>query len=1299
MPMAGGIGSVGNNKVLIKKYHLSSISGVTMNSMLQLRCTSLIIVILAMIITQSTVAGSMIGTKQLTYNPTSFQESSANNGTIDNTIPLGISLAEETFTGTNGEDFVATGKIVVSNVPSGLAVVALRSSASQIYVTLTGTAAAHTAANNVNNLTIAFQNGAFTGGSAMSVSNSNKGDLQITFLNPVVTLTAFTPVKNAVNIAAASNITLTFNEAMSSASMSLTGSIRVDGSVTGRHTGTVSYNSGTFTATIDPAVDFTAGEKVTVTVTTQVTNAGSFPLSSAAVWTFTVATSVTDQFVVPIRYGTGDFPIDVIATDVDGDGDNDLAVANSSSHTISVMLNTGSGTFAPKTDYASGNSPRSLSVGDLDRNGSQDIVVTNPGSNTISVLLNNGNGTFAAAVAYAAGLTADHPLIVDLNADGYLDIAATAYAENVVSIFMNNGNGTFAARVTYSSGSNTVAIASADVDGDRDLDLVIGNYEASSVSVLRNNGVGVFGTAETYAVGTNSIHNAVADVDADGDADIVVANRSSNSVTVLKNNGSGTFGSSASYATGTGPFAVAAGDVDGDGDIDLAVSSQTSNTFSILKNNGTGNFSARTDYSAPSGTLGVCIADLNQDGAMEVITTNADVDSISMQFGAMTPSVTSRVPTANGILAGRDANISFTFNTGMAPTSLVSGTTLKIIGSQSGAHTAVVSYSAATRTVTCDPAVNFSAGEMVELVLTTGVTGAVGQHLAVLNSWRFMVATAAADTFAPAVVNGSSLTSVYAIQTADLDADGDNDIAMACYGTGMVTILKNDGTGAFTVRTDYAVGIYPVSVAVADVDGDGDKDVLYTRYTSNVVGVMKNNGNGSFAASTEYSGSTTTMTVTTADVDGDGDVDILAGNFGTSTLSVMKNNGNGTFAARSDYGGGSFDNIASADMDGDGDMDVITNIRSWGIIVCLNNGQGAFTTTSNSNYGDFSTYVRGIDVADIDSDGDMDVAATANNWNVVTILRNNGNATFATPVSYNVGTNPNSVRFMDADGDGDLDLGVTNVGGNTITVLKNIGNGTYDQRTDYSTGEAPYSLQASDVDNDGRVDMLTANFNGDNISVLKNSTFAALPVELTSFTAASRGPGVELRWNTATEMNNHGFEVERKLVSGFTVQGSGTTVSNLKPETSNSDWTRIGFVEGNGNSNVSHEYSFTDRTLSAGRYAFRLKQIDRDGKFEYSKTVEVTVAAAPAKFALEQNFPNPFNPSTTIGFTLQVSGHTTLKIYDAIGREVAELANMFLEAGTYHQRTFDASRFSSGIYFARLVSDNKTQIKKMSLMK
>ena len=89
----------------------------------------------------------------------------------------------------------------------------------------------------------------------------------------------------------------------------------------------------------------------------------------------------------------------------------------------------------------------------------------------------------------------------------------------------------------------------------------------------------------------------------------------------------------------------------------------------------------------------------------------------------------------------------------------------------------------------------------------------------------------------------------------------------------------------------------------------------------------------------------------------------------------------------------------------------------------------------------------------------------------------------------------------------------------------------------------------------------------------------------------------------------------------------------------------------------------------------------------------------PFQFHLEQNYPNPFNPATTFGFTLQVSGLTTLKIYDVIGREVATLINENLEAGVYHQKQFEAEQFSSGVYFAKLTSGGNSRLRKMVLMK
>jgi uncharacterized delta-60 repeat protein len=193
-----------------------------------------------------------------------------------------------------------------------------------------------------------------------------------------------------------------------------------------------------------------------------------------------------------------------------------------------------------------------------------------------------------------------------------------------------------------------------------------------------------------------------------------------------------------------------------------------------------------------------------------------------------------------------------------------------------------------------------------------------------------------------------------------------------------------------------------------------------------------------------------------------------------------------------------------------------------------------------------------------------------------------------------------------------------------------------------------------------------------------------LPVEAGSLTVEVNRMDVELQWRTETEVNNYGFEVQR---------------SEAGVQSPEWNWHTVGFVEGSGTTNASTRYSFTDKSLNAGKYSYRLKQIDRSGSYSYSQVIEVMVGTIPRVFALAQNFPNPFNPNTTIRFTLQETGRTTLKIYDAVGREVAQLADEVLEAGVYHQRVFDGARLASGVYFARLTSGGQMQMKKLLLMK
>ncbi|HRP91602.1 MAG: T9SS type A sorting domain-containing protein [Ignavibacteriaceae bacterium] len=223
--------------------------------------------------------------------------------------------------------------------------------------------------------------------------------------------------------------------------------------------------------------------------------------------------------------------------------------------------------------------------------------------------------------------------------------------------------------------------------------------------------------------------------------------------------------------------------------------------------------------------------------------------------------------------------------------------------------------------------------------------------------------------------------------------------------------------------------------------------------------------------------------------------------------------------------------------------------------------------------------------------------------------------------------------------------------------------------------------------NDGTNGVLYRHYNyGGNVSGLPlalefGTNTGALPVELSAFSGAIIGQNVKLYWITKTETNNYGFEVERASLSASPLRG----------------WEKIGFVNGNGNSNSPKEYSFNDKSILGGKYSYRLKQIDNDGQFEYSNNIEVDIEV-PLEFALNQNYPNPFNPSTKISFQIAETAFTSLKVFDVLGNEVESLVNKELQAGSY-VFDFDASSITSGIYFYKLQSGNLTSTKKMLMLK
>jgi len=299
-----------------------------------------------------------------------------------------------------------------------------------------------------------------------------------------------------------------------------------------------------------------------------------------------------------------------------------------------------------------------------------------------------------------------------------------------------------------------------------------------------------------------------------------------------------------------------------------------------------------------------------------------------------------------------------------------------------------------------------------------------------------------------------------------------------------------------------------------------------------------------------------------------------------------------------------------------------------------------------------------------------------------------GTHTTGSPHTY---TNTNSTNYgVNHDGSGNLsgyawstNAGWINFNPNHSQVTINMGTGSFDG---YAWSENVGWIHFKNVSPEYNV----------------ICTNPALPVELLSFEAESDDTEVVLRWETATEVDNYGFEIERASTQGSTV----IPVSSNDEDRNLINWQSIGFVDGAGNSNSPLEYSFVDTPTGGSQFQYRLKQIDTDGQFTYTDIVEVEVV--PERFELYQNYPNPFNPSTTIKYQIPVSRQTTaetgmtgqikLVIYDLLGQKVTTLVNEPQGPGNY-EVIWDAIQVSSGMYIYRLVAGEFVGTKKMILLR
>ncbi len=336
------------------------------------------------------------------------------------------------------------------------------------------------------------------------------------------------------------------------------------------------------------------------------------------------------------------------------------------------------------------------------------------------------------------------------------------------------------------------------------------------------------------------------------------------------------------------------------------------------------------------------------------------------------------------------------------------------------------------------------------------------------------------------------------VAAADLDGDGDTDLAVANIFSANVTILRNNGAGNFAPPNsspEALGGFGPAMVAAADLDLDGDQDLAVANLFTNNVTILRNNGSGNFtepATSPEGVGSSP-IALTPADIDGDGDQDLAIANRDSDDVTLLRNNGSGNLRERASSpkpAGDGPHSIVAVDVDDDGDEDLaVANRSSNDVTILHNRGTGNFGERPSSP-APVAGGPSAIVAADLNGDGVRDLAVASQNFNQLTFLRNNGSGSFVEPGSSPeaVGGFPASVTAADFDGDGDRDLAVANLNSDNVTILRNGGSGNFVEpgSSPETAGDSPVSVASADLDGDGDPDLAVANLDSGEVTVLKN---------------------------------------------------------------------------------------------------------------------------------------------------------------------------------------------------------------------
>jgi hypothetical protein len=916
----------------------------------------------------------------------------------------------------------------------------------------------------------------------------------------------------------------------------------------------------------------------------------------------------------------------------------------------------------------------------------------------------------------------------DFNIDGKPDIAVTRL-NNYVSVFLNTttpGASTpaYGTRTDLTGNSTTHGIASADFNGDGKPDIAVSDG-ASVISVFLNttspgSSTASFTAKTDFTIAGTGRGISAADFNGDGKQDLAVANNSANSISIILNTtspGASTpsFTAKTDFATQLLPRNVAVADINGDGRPDMAAANFGNSSVSVFINttvlgSSTPSFAPKTDVSVPGVPWYVSLGDMNNDGKNDMAVTELNGDKISILLNTtVLGSSTPEFGTITNFATGPnpyEATLKDFNNDGKLDMFVSNSST-----SSFSAFLNITSPGASTPAFLTRQ--DFTAGPFLSSISVDDVNLDGKPDLLVPNGSPDFVSvylnTTDLSNNGPSFGTKTDLTvNSYPafVCTADFNGDGKPDIANTNWVSNNLSVLLNTVTpGAvspsFSPKTDFTTGNAPYSIKDADFNNDGRPDIICTNRDSKTISIFINTTSPgatvpTFTPKSDFSSVFNPVMLTLNDFNGDGLMDIVCGDYIMGRVRVFLNTtapgsltplftGETNFATADQVYG-----VISRDFNNDGKPDLACGSTASGTVSILFNttAPGSMTPSfAPKSYIPATLNEASIAAEDINGDGKIDFLTTHFSSGLISIFINNtftGSLTQSFSRADFAYCEGRDVLLKDFNGDGRPDIAIVDYNLNVMSIsINNTAPGSptpsFSPRVDFPAVISTHGLSSADFNLDGKPDIVCTNANpAGPLSVFLNTLVYALPVELASFTSSVNGNNVMLNWNTVSEENNSGFEIER---SSF---GNG--------------WKKVGFVNGKGTTNIAQNYSFTDNGLNSGRYLYRLKQIDYNGNYKYYDLQNEVVIGVPQKFALMQNYPNPFNPTTKINYEIPVNGFVALKIFDISGREVMQLVNQVQQAG-YYAVVFNAAGLSSGTYFYKLSTDKFNAVKKMVVIK